>query len=97
MICNVNFETEMETFLDELEAIGGFDKEVFKLTYDEIYQLNADTNHFFLKIINQIKSTFPEAEWAAAFELIVEKSIAVFCDEEKIYFGSIDAIIALKA
>ena len=96
MSCNVNFETEMETFLDELEAIGGFSKAAFESKYSQIYQFNADTNHFFLKIINQIKSTFPEASWAAAFELIVATGICVFCDENKTYFGSIDAIIALK-
>ena len=95
MSCNVNFETEIENFLDELEAIGGFDKNNFKNSYSQIFQLNADSIHFFLKIIDNLKETFDQNEWKDAFIIIIQKSISVFCDEEKIYFGGVNAIIQL--
>ena len=96
MTCNENLLAEIDNFLDELVAIGGFNKGDFIDEFPVITQINADTNYFFLKLIENIKDAFSPSQWATAFSLIIRNGLAVFCDENKTYIGSVNAIIALK-
>ena len=96
MTCNENLASEIDNFLDELEAIGGFNKGDFINEFPVITQINADNKYFFLKLIENIKDAFLPSQWATAFSLIIRDGLAVFCDEDKTYIGSVNAIIGLK-